>query len=111
MVLLKLLELLHAPSMPAFAKGSGQKDIDDLANLVFVEQIRAQAQHIAMIVLSRKPGGDFIVSESRANAADFVGRHRHADAAAIEENSRLAASVGHRLGRWNRKIGIIGGVG
>src|SRR6266446_9247416 len=29
MILLELLELLHAPGMPAFAEGGGQKDADD----------------------------------------------------------------------------------
>ena len=61
MVLLKLLEFLHAPGVATFAEGGGQEDTDDLADLVFVQQIRAQAQHVAVIVLAGKPGGDFIV--------------------------------------------------
>src|SRR5438045_4876123 len=111
MFLLKLLELLHAPRMPSFAEWSRQKHADDLANFVFIQQIRAEAQDVAMIVLATEAGGDFVVRQRRPDAFDLVGGHRHADAAAVEEDAGFTLAPGHGLSGWDGEIGIIGGGG
>src|SRR4051812_50104302 len=71
MFLFKLLELLDASGVSAFTERGCQKYADDLADFVFVEQIGAEAQDVAVIVLAREAGGGFVVGGGGAGASFF----------------------------------------
>ena len=49
-----LHQLLYAPDMPGIAEWRRQKDLHDLPDDLFAEQVRPQAQDVAMIVLARR---------------------------------------------------------
>ena len=84
--------------MPAFADGRLKENLDNLANLVFAHQVSAQTEHIAMVVLAASPGGDLLVNQRRPDAMNFVGHHRHADAAAVHEDADVALAIAPRRG-------------
>ena len=71
----------------AFAARGGQEDFDDLADLVFGEQVGAEAQDVAMIVFAGAVGGDLIVNQAGADVVHFVGGNGHTDAASVEEDA------------------------
>src|SRR5690242_7334609 len=68
-LLLDLAELLDAADVTAVAEGGGQEDLDDVADLVFAEQIGAEAQDVAVVVLAGAAGGDLVMDEGSADAA------------------------------------------
>src|ERR1700722_16809666 len=70
-------ELLHSPGVSAVGEFGNQKNLDNIANLIFTQKIGAQAEHIAMIVLTGSPSRDFIVSQCGTDAVNFICRHTH----------------------------------
>ena len=69
--------------MSAFAAGGGHEDFHDFTDLVFAEEIGAEAQDVAVIVLAGAMSGDLIVNQTRADVFHFVGGDGHADAASV----------------------------
>ena len=61
-MLFQLGDFFHAAIVPAIGEFGREKNFNDLAELIFAEQVSAQAQDVAMIVLAGAAGGDFIVS-------------------------------------------------
>lgn len=106
-----LLKFFDAADMTAVTERCVQKDLDDLTNLVFAEQIGAEAKDVAVIVLPGTAGGDFVVDEGGADASQFVGDDRHADAASVEENADVKITAGDLLGDGDGVIGIVDGSG
>jgi hypothetical protein len=86
-------------------KGRAQENRDDIADLLFADQVGAEAEHVAVIVLARPAGGELIVDERGAHAVDLVGSDAHADTAAVEEDADLVRAVGHRLACGEAKSG------
>src|SRR5688500_17906336 len=54
---LQFFQLLHPPRVASLAEGRGEEDANDLPNLALVEQVGAEAEDIAVIVLARQPCG------------------------------------------------------
>jgi len=108
-LLLDLAELLDAADVTAVAESGGEEDLDDVADLVFAEQVGAEAQDVAVVVLAGAAGGDLVVNECGADATDLVGRDGHADAAAVHEDARLAGPGGNRAGGGGGEVGVVAG--
>ena len=104
---LNLPELFDSANVPPIGKLRTEENLDDLPALIFAEQIDAQAQHIAMIVFASDPRGHLIVRQGGTNAKDLIGRDRHADAAAIQQDGRLGGAIDHRAGSGNGIVRII----
>src|ERR1700722_5963771 len=104
---LELHQFFDATDMPSVAERRRQKNLDDVLDLPLAEQIRAEAENVAMIVLARPHRRHFIVYQRGPNAADFIRRHRHSDAAAVEKDAQIALSLSHRLSGGNRVVRVI----
>ena len=50
--LLQLADLIEAPGVAAVGEMGVEEDLDDLADLVFAEQVGAEAQDVAVVVLA-----------------------------------------------------------
>src|SRR6266496_2777087 len=86
-ILLYLHHLFHAFGMPARRPRRRQKNLHDMPDLIFAEQVGAEAEDIAMDFLARQTSGDLIVRQRGADALDLVGGDGHPDAGAVEEDA------------------------
>src|SRR3954467_1668606 len=73
LVFFDLLQLLDPADVPGVAELGAEEDLDDLPDLLLAEQIGAEAQDVAVVVLARPAGGHLLVDQRRADAADFIG--------------------------------------
>ena len=102
-------DFLHPPHMAAPAETGLQKNLNDLADLIFAEQIGPKAQHIAVMVFARPPGRHFIVCKRRTDAFDLVGGNRHADSAAVHQDADVGFGGRYGSGDERRKVRVIAG--
>src|SRR6185312_7170643 len=109
LLLLDLGELLHAAVMSAVSKSGREEDLDDLSDVLFAEQVGAETQDVAMVVLARPAGGHFVVGEGGADASHFIGGDGHADAAAVHEDADLGLTAGDGPCGGGGKVGVIAG--
>ena len=93
--------------MPPVRECRLQEDLHDLGNLRFAQQIRPQAQHIAMRSLARLSRRHFIMRQRRSNTLNLVGDNRHANAAAIQQNGDIVFPARNRARSRRRVVGII----
>src|SRR5258706_11790716 len=107
LVLLDARHLLDTARVTAVAEGGTQENLDDLSDLIFTEQIGAEAENVAMIVFAGAPGRDFIMDQRGANPSDFICYYRHADPAAVEKDPHLVDARGHVLRHRQPIIRII----
>jgi len=104
-------EFFDAADVAALADGGVEEDFDDLANLVFAEQVGAEADDIAVIVFAGAVGGYVVVDEGGADAADFVGGDAHADAGTVEEDAHFADCVADGESGGDGEVGVIDAAG
>jgi hypothetical protein len=89
------------------AVGGAEEDLDDLADLVLAQEVRAEAQDVAVVVLAGPAGGHLVVHQRRPHPPHLVRRHRHADAAAVHQDGGVTAAVGDGAGRGGGVVGVV----
>jgi hypothetical protein len=59
------------------------------------DDLRAETEHVGVVVLDRLVGRMHVVAEGRADAGDLVGRDAGADARAADQDPPLRPAAGH----------------
>src|SRR5437660_3423869 len=79
-LLLDLHHLRHPRRVSAVLEGGGEEDLDDAADVLFPEQLGAEAEDVTVVMFTGAAGGDLIVDQGGADAVNLVGGDGHADA-------------------------------
>ena len=66
--------------MTAAIKGGAKPNVHNAFHKRLPQQVRAEAQHIGVVVRATELSAEFILRQSGANTFDFVGGDTHANA-------------------------------
>ena len=84
-----------------------EKRLRNLERKVSRDGIRAKAQDVRTVVLTRHLRRLDICANGRTDVLEPVRRHRHADAATANENTEISRARRHRLRDGDRVVGIV----
>src|SRR5579859_5459929 len=99
--------LFDALFVAAAGKGRSQPVSDDVASLLFIEEARADGEHVGVVVLAAELGLGDIRNMRGADAGNFVGGDGHSDTAAAHQNAEVGAMVRDALADLLREVGIV----
>src|SRR5439155_14134732 len=87
-------DLLQALDVPRPAvEGRTEKCFDELARERRPDNLRAEAEHVHVVVLDALVGAVGVVADRRADAGHLAGRDRGADPGAADENCTLGLAA------------------
>src|SRR3954453_7008607 len=94
MCFLHFLDLLE-PSYVALAavEPRTQEYPDELGGKLGADDLRAQAEHVHVVVLDALVRGVDVVADGRANPGDLAGGNRRADAGAADQDAAVGAAL------------------
>src|SRR6056297_882700 len=82
---------------------------DEFVDGAIADHVAGQAEHVDVVVASSHFDHDFFVAGSRANAGKLVGRDRHSQAAAADQDAAIGFSAADFAGYDGGNIGIVAG--
>lgn len=103
----RLGELFDALAVAAVGEFGGEEDFHDAADLFFAEEVGAEAEDVAVIVLAGAAGGEFIVDEGGPDALHLVGGDGHTNAGAVHQDGDFVVVGGDRAGGGDGEVGVI----
>src|SRR6266850_5810599 len=104
-------DLLQPPGMPLLARvAGGGEGADDLPGDLLPDDPGAEAEDVHVVVLDPLMGGVGVVEEPGADAGELVGGHRHAHAAAADDDAALDVAAPQRAADRFREIGVVVGL-
>ena len=101
--------LFYPAGMVAALELAGHKRIQKFFHLFGFQHAGTQTHHIGIVVLFGHFGAEYIAQERRPDALAFVGRQRHANARAADQNTPVCLPVLHLFTYCLGKHGIIHG--
>lgn len=104
---LQLSDLFYSSLVSSRLGWGIQEDMHNPANLIFAQQIRSDADDIAVMMLPGASCGEFIMRQDGTDAGHLIRDDRHADAAAFQEDSDFALPDRDRVGRGGAVVGVI----
>jgi hypothetical protein len=100
--------------MAAAFKAGLQPMFDNRFELLLVQGIPGQAQHVGIVVPAAHFGSMQIVTNSSSNSSDLIGGDRNADSGSANQHAESARATGDRPGDLHGDIWIVdafGGMG
>ena len=96
--------------MPSARERGGEPGVKHGDPLAIVEKPAGKAKNVGVVVFGREPGHRRVPDDGRADSMDFVGRDRHPDARAAEQDPPAAFFPGHLLGHETGVIRVVDGI-
>src|SRR5579884_691584 len=100
-----LLQSSHVPL--AAVELRGEEHLDELPRDCGAEDLRAEAEHVHVVVLDTLVRAVEVVADRRADAGDLARRHRGADAGAADEDAALGVARADRLADLARLVRVV----
>src|SRR5215204_1469510 len=98
------VDLRHALAVALLAYLGRQPRSDNLPHLLAVDRLASKRQHICIVVLARVARNINRITRGRAHARDLVRRHRTPDTRAVNHDSEIRTTIGHRARDRMREV-------
>src|SRR3954464_7742414 len=109
LLLLQLVDLLHPPLMSAALEVGLHPNLDDPFDTLHAPHVARQATHVWSVMPPAQLRRYFVLARRSPHVRKLVGRDRHPDPGAADENAPLDLAAAHLLRDQGREVRIVNG--